>query len=47
MIVTLVWCAFGTFLCLKIIEAMSGLRVSKDQEREGLDVSLHGESLHQ
>ena len=31
----------------KIVDALTGLRVSADQEREGLDLSLHGETLHQ
>jgi Amt family ammonium transporter len=45
-VITIVWCAFGTWLCLKIIDLAIGLRVTKDQEREGLDVALHGEALH-
>jgi Amt family ammonium transporter len=31
---------------LKIADALVGLRVSSDQEREGLDISQHGEALH-
>jgi Amt family ammonium transporter len=34
-----------SFVLLKIIDVTIGLRVSEDQEREGLDISLHGESL--
>jgi len=45
-VVTVVWCAIGTWICLKLIDLMIGLRVTKDQEREGLDVALHGEALH-
>jgi Amt family ammonium transporter len=33
-----------SFILLKIVDATIGLRVSKDVEREGLDVALHGES---
>jgi Amt family ammonium transporter len=33
----------GTLLILKICDMTLGLRVSKDQETEGLDVSMHGE----
>jgi Amt family ammonium transporter len=37
---------FGmSFLILKLIDVTIGLRVSEDQEREGLDISLHGESI--
>jgi Amt family ammonium transporter len=32
-----------TFAILKILDATIGLRVTHDQEREGLDTSLHGE----
>jgi Amt family ammonium transporter len=46
-LVTVVWCAFGTWICLKAVNAFSPLRTTSDEEREGLDVSLHGEALHQ
>lgn len=45
--VTVVWCAAGTFIALKLTGLLTGLRVTSDEEREGLDLSLHGESLHQ
>jgi Amt family ammonium transporter len=32
-----------TFVLLKAIDATIGLRVSKDEEREGLDTNMHGE----
>ena len=41
------WCVIGTFIVLKIVELFGSLRVSPEQEREGLDLALHGESLHQ
>ncbi len=34
-----------SFAILKIIDMTIGLRVTEDQEREGLDISLHGESI--
>ena len=43
--VTLVWSGVATFLILKLIGAMTPLRVSETDERQGLDVSLHGEAL--
>jgi Amt family ammonium transporter len=46
-LVTIGWCVVGTWGILKLIEAFIGLRVDTDQEREGLDLALHGESLHQ
>ncbi len=33
----------GTLIILKIVDVLIGLRVSPDQEIEGLDVSMHGE----
>ena len=44
-IVTL-WCVAGTAVALKIVDLLVGLRVSPDDERLGLDLALHGESLH-
>lgn len=34
-----------TWLILKVIDMLVGLRVSEEEEREGLDVSLHGERV--
>jgi Amt family ammonium transporter len=34
-----------SFVILKIIDMTMGLRVAEEQEREGLDISLHGESI--
>jgi ammonium transporter, Amt family len=34
-----------SYAILKIIDLTIGLRVAEDQEREGLDITLHGESL--
>jgi Amt family ammonium transporter len=35
--------AVGTLVILKVCDVLIGLRVSPEQEREGLDVSQHGE----
>ncbi len=43
--VTVLWCAVGTWITLKIVDALVGLRVGAEQEREGLDVALHGEAM--
>ena len=42
---TLIYSAGATFILLKIIDATLGLRVEEDDEREGLDIRLHGESV--
>ena len=46
-IVTIVWCVIGTFIVLKFVSFFTALRVDSDEEREGLDIALHGEALHQ
>lgn len=33
----------GTFIILKVVDATIGLRVTKEEEIEGLDLVLHGE----
>ncbi len=42
---TIAYSAVATFILLKVIDVVVGLRVSADEEREGLDVVLHGEQL--
>jgi Amt family ammonium transporter len=42
---TLVVSGVGSYIILKIIDLTIGLRVSEEQEREGLDISLHGERV--
>ena len=44
-LVTIVYDAVVTFVILKVIDMVIGLRVTEEQEREGLDVSLHGERV--
>ena len=40
------YAAIVTFVLLKVLDATMGLRVPEDAEREGLDVSLHGEEAY-
>ncbi|MET0088965.1 MAG: ammonium transporter [Candidatus Thiodiazotropha sp.] len=42
-IATLVFTAVVTFVILKVVDALVGLRVTKEQEIEGLDIVLHEE----
>lgn len=44
--VTIAWSGILTFVLLKIIGLMLPLRASDEDERVGLDVRLHGESIH-
>jgi Amt family ammonium transporter len=42
-VVTWILAAVATFVILKILDATMGLRVTKDQEMQGLDLTQHGE----
>jgi Amt family ammonium transporter len=44
-VATLLWSGIATFVLLKVIDLMTPLRVSQQQEIEGLDITQHGESL--
>jgi len=43
--VTVIYGFSASFVILFLIDKTLGLRVAEDQEREGLDISLHGESV--
>lgn len=45
LVATLFWSGGVTYVLLKVIAAFVPLRVSKEQEIEGLDVTQHGEAL--
>ncbi|ARW11134.1 ammonium transporter [Acetobacter ascendens] len=45
-LVTIVWCAVVSFIILKVVDLVIGLRVTPDEELEGLDMSLHGERIN-
>ena len=42
-IATVIYTAVASFIILKVIDAVMGLRVNDDQETEGLDLALHDE----
>ncbi len=44
-VTTLVYSGVGSFIILKVIDMIVGLRVTEEQEREGLDLSMHGEAV--
>ncbi|ONG47453.1 ammonia channel protein [Pseudoroseomonas deserti] len=44
-VATFVFTAIGSWILLKVVDLIVGLRVTEEEEREGLDVSLHGERL--
>ncbi|MEA2874116.1 MAG: ammonium transporter, Amt family [Hyphomicrobiales bacterium] len=43
---TLVWSGLGTLIILKVIDVIIGLRATTDSEREGLDLTDHGERAY-
>ncbi|MGE8618691.1 MAG: ammonia channel protein, partial [Achromobacter spanius] len=45
-LLTIVWSGVVAWIAYKIANALCGLRVPEDQEREGLDVTSHGESAY-
>jgi Amt family ammonium transporter len=44
--VSVIWSAVSAFIAFKIADVLVGLRVSEDEEREGLDSASHGESAY-
>jgi Amt family ammonium transporter len=44
--VTVAWSGICTYVILKLVGFFAGLRVSPEAEQMGLDVTLHGESIH-
>ncbi len=43
--ITIAYTAVVTYIILKVLDIVMGLRVSEEQEREGLDIALHGERV--
>ena len=42
-VATAVWCGVVTFVLLKLVNMVAPLRVTSEQESEGLDLVLHEE----
>ncbi|MBE0475415.1 ammonium transporter [Rhodoferax sp.] len=45
-LITIVWSGVVAFIAYKIADMVMGLRVSEESEREGLDITSHGESAY-
>ena len=45
-ITTIIWSGVVAFIAFKLIDLTIGLRVTEEEEREGLDVSSHGEGAY-
>ncbi|TSE18820.1 Ammonia channel [Tepidimonas alkaliphilus] len=45
-VITMVWSAVVAAIAYKIVDMIIGLRVTEEEEREGLDITYHGESAY-
>jgi ammonium transporter, Amt family len=45
-VITMVWSSVVAFIAYKIVDMVMGLRVSEEEEREGLDITSHGETAY-
>jgi Amt family ammonium transporter len=43
---TVAWSGAGTLAIVKLLDACAGIRVSREQEVEGLDLALHDERAY-
>ena len=45
-LITIIWSGVVSFIAYKIVDLVIGLRVTEEEEREGLDISAHGETAY-
>jgi Amt family ammonium transporter len=45
-LLTIVWSGVVSIIAFKIVDVVVGLRVTEEEEREGLDISAHGETAY-
>jgi len=45
-LLTVLWSGAVSFIAYKIVDLVIGLRVTEEEEREGLDISSHGETAY-
>ena len=45
-LITIVWSAVVAFIAFKLVDLVIGLRVPEEEEREGLDITSHGETAY-
>jgi ammonium transporter, Amt family len=43
---TILWSGVGSYILFKIVDAVIGLRINADDERQGLDITEHGERAY-
>ena len=45
-LITIAWSGIISYVAYKLVDLAVGLRVTEDEEREGLDITSHGESAY-
>lgn len=45
-LITMVWSSVVAYVTFKIVDMLVGLRVTEEEEREGLDIATHGETAY-
>jgi Amt family ammonium transporter len=45
-VVTILWSGIVSLIAYKLVDLVIGLRVPEEEEREGLDITTHGESAY-
>ena len=45
-VITIVWCGIASVVLYKLVDVLVGLRPTADDERQGLDLSSHGEAAY-
>ena len=45
-LITIAWSAIVAFIAYKLVDVVIGLRVPEEEEREGLDITSHGEAAY-
>jgi Amt family ammonium transporter len=45
-VLTVIWSGVVAFIAYKIADLLIGLRVTEEEEREGLDTTYHGEAAY-
>ncbi|WP_420902677.1 ammonium transporter [Silicimonas algicola] len=45
-LVTVIWCGVVSFILFMVVKGLMGLRVTEEEERQGLDQTSHGESAY-
>jgi Amt family ammonium transporter len=45
-VITILWTGIGSIILYKVVDMVVGLRVTPEAEREGLDLSSHGEAAY-